>query len=79
MARDVRTLSFATFGDQFCSEQQVRLVSMKAERPNLPSRSHARQGGGWWWRESALWGVSPVVVGGGGGVLYDDTYITPLG
>ncbi len=26
--------------------QQVRLVSVKAERPNYPSRSHARQGGG---------------------------------
>ncbi len=27
-------------------EKQVRLVSVKAERPNHPSRSHARQGGG---------------------------------
>ncbi len=32
---------------------QVQFVSVKAERPNNPSRSHARQGGGG--------------VGGGGG------------
>ncbi len=59
--------------------QQVRLVSVKAERPNHPSRSHARQGG-----------VVVVVVGSqlggggglGGGFLHDndiDTYMTPLG
>ena len=71
------TNSLRPFGSYFCEPmkwmiQQVHLVSVKAERPNHPSRSHARQGG-----------VSPV--GGGvasqGGFLHDndndDTYTTP--
>ena len=54
---------------------QVRLVSIKAERPNHPSHYHARQGG------SGGGGGG----GGGGGVLHnndndnDDTYMTPWG
>ncbi len=39
--------------------KQVRLVSVKAERPSHPSRSHARQGG-------PSCGVVVVMVGGGG-------------
>ncbi len=49
--------------------QQVRLVSVKAERPNHPSHSNARQGG----VGVSQWGV-PVVWG----VLHD-TYMTPSG
>ena len=53
--------------------QQVRLVSVKAERPYHPSRSHARQGvvvvvvvggGGGWWGVVVVGGGS---AGGGGG------------
>ncbi len=44
--------------------QQVRFVSVKAERPNHPSRDNARRG----------------VVVGGGGVLHDnDSTLTPQG
>ncbi len=58
-------------------DKYIRLVSVKAECPNHPSHSHARQG-----RVSQLGGV---VVGGG--VLHDNnnnnnsnnTYKTPLG
>ncbi len=51
--------------------QQVRLVSEKAERPNHPSRSHARQGG------VSQWGGGEVPVVWG--VLHDDMYRTPSG
>ncbi len=62
--------------------QQVRSVSIKAERPNHPSRCHqaegvASQGGG----VSQPGGVSPVGRGQpvGGGFLHDNdnTYMTP--
>ncbi len=46
--------------------QQVRLVSVKAERPNHPSRCHPAGGSALWGGGSqpgggsALWGVSPL-------------------
>ena len=59
--------SSASCTDDFSWQKQEKenctasTLSVKAERPNHPSRSHARQG--WWWWGAASGGGDPVVGG----------------